>query len=195
MDLETADNNWKKKLLILVFVILGAVILIEIVWASRILLTPVVKIGEKFPEVGGGRITLLAAQKDYKLNENIKVTIGLSTGSSVTDGADVIIKYDPGVLEATAGAFEKGPIYPEYPNIQINSSTGVIQLSGISSTSGAGFQGVGIFGRLSFKAKSAAVTTLSVDFAPSSTSDSNIIESKSGNDILESVGNLELMIK
>lgn len=206
MDLETAQtlqnsqssgsNNWKRKLLILIFVILGAVILIEILWAGRILLTPVSKTGEKFPEVGGGRITLLAPQKDYKLNENIKVTIGLSTGDSVTDGADVVIKYDPKVLEATAGAFEKGTIYPEYPNIQIDPKEGMIQLSGISSTKiGSTFGGVGVFGRLSFKAKSAGAATLSVEFAPGATNDSNIIESKSGKDVLESVSNLNLNIK
>lgn len=192
---KASNSDWKKKLLVAIFAILAVVVLVELAWAATILLTPVSNKVEKFPKIEGGQITLIAPEKDYKLGDSIEVTVGVSTGESVTDGTDVVIKYDPKVLEASSGAFEKGTIYSEYPNIKVDSQDGLIQLSGISSTAGQGFQGVGVFGRLNFKTKAQGSTTLSVDFVKNATHESNIVENQSGKDVLVGVSNLNLNIK
>ena len=129
------------------------------------------------------------------VKEVIPVKVKIESGGNTLGGADVIIKYDPKILEATQGAIIRGAIFDEYPFVSLDSKTGLISISGISSI-GEGFKGAeGDFATITFKAKSKGATSLSVDFQKGSTADSNLVEKDASRDILETIGNLELNVQ
>lgn len=181
----------------IIFLILGMVIIAEVGFAAWVLTRPVTKVSSTpLPKIeeSAGRLILTAEKKIYKANEMIKVTIG-QTGSKSVRGTDIVIKYDPKALEATSGAFEKGTSYKEYSNLLVDSASGTIQISGFTAINERAVSGTGVFGALNFKAKQALKTQLTLDFTPGLTTDSNIVDAKSNQDILEKVFNLDLEIQ
>lgn len=145
--------------------------------------------------LSGGKIILVSDNTSYKVGEEFLVNIRVDTGGYTTDGTDLVIKYDPTILESTSEkAFEKGPIYQDYPVINIDNQNGMIQVSGIASLNKTpyGFNGIDTFGILKMRAKKAGSGSLDITFAQGSTGDSNIIETSQSKDVLESVQNLKL---
>lgn len=180
----------------LIFVFLAVIILIEVVLAVRYLSQKTPPPPPKLQPISGGRIVLIADKKDYKAGENIVVSVRLSTGGQPTDGTDLVLRFDPKVLETSNAAVTQGRIYSEYPMKSVDSIEGLIRISGISSIrKKSGFNGVGIFATINFKAVGSGKTTLRIDFTPDLTSDSNVLGTKNAKDILEEVFNLDLEIK
>lgn len=140
-------------------------------------------------------IILSSAKSQYNVGEAVPVNVEVSTGGRSTEGVDLVLNFDPKILEATAGAVTKGAIYPEYPQVRVDNKAGSIQISGISGLSGRQFMGRGKFATINFKAKAAGQASLTVSFSLGKTDDSNIVEALSGNDILESVSDLTLTVK
>lgn len=113
----------------------------------------------------------------------------------MTDGTDLVISYNPALLEAVESSlFTSGDIYTEYPIVTNDVKTGTIRISGISASDGEGFVGTGNFGTLLFKTKKNGNTTVTVVFKKGLTTDSNIIETKTNTDVLSGVYNLDLAI-
>lgn len=182
----------------IIFLILGIIIMGEVGFAAWVLTRPVTKVSSTpLPKIkeSAGRLILTAEKKIYKVNDVIKVAIGETTGSKSVRGTDIVIKYDPKVLEATSGAFEKGTSYKEYSNLLVDSASGTIQISGFTAVNERAVSGTGVFGAFNFKAKQALKTQLTLDFTPGLTTDSNIVDAKSNQDILEKVFNLDLEIQ
>lgn len=186
--------KYKKPLLI----IAGILVLVEVVWGVYTLSRPVSNTQQ--PTVGqaesvpasSGSVTL-KGPAEAKVGENLRVDMELTTNSQ-TDGADLIIKYDPKVLDLVTNgtlAATVGKTYQDYPANSADPS-GVITISGVST--GKGFSGTGVFATIKFSAKATGTTKVSVDFTAGSTTDSNVTESSSGRDILESVNNLEITV-
>lgn len=184
----------------IIFWILGLIILIELLFAVWVLKAP---LPSPTPPSASlpirpkerGEIQLLSSKKNYQVGEMIPLTIRVSTGGQPTFGTDLILRFDPKILEASSSAIKPGNIYSEYPLVNVNPKNGIISISGITRVGQTGFEGVGVLATLNLKAKKAGVTTLSVDFKPGSTADSNIIEAKTVKDILRRVQNLELVIR
>lgn len=140
-------------------------------------------------------LSLTSAQNTIKVGQKVAVNINISA-SKPTDGTDLIIRYDPKVLNLMpngTAAVKVGTIYGSYPVNKYEDKTGRITVSGISAQGGSVVP-QGIFGSLEFTAKAAGKTTISLDFARGSTVDSNIIESKTAKDILTDVKNAEVTI-
>lgn len=122
----------------------------------------------------------------------LSVDIEADTGGRNSDGTDVILKYDPTKL--TINSYTKGNIYPEY--IQgANNVSGAFALSGISSVTKS-FNGKGIFATVNFKFNPnfgvGSNTEVMFDFNPANsgnTTDSNIVETTTGQELLGSVVN------
>ncbi|MBI2334934.1 hypothetical protein HYU96_04005 [Candidatus Daviesbacteria bacterium] len=180
----------------IIFVILGAALLIEIIYAVWVLNTPApVPPPETVSLPKTVSLSLYSPRSEFKKGEVVSVTVNLDTGTHETEGADLLLSFDPKVLEATAGAVLKGVIYPEYPQTRIDQKTGSIAISGISGLIGKTFQGSGVFATVNFKAKAVGQATLSIKFTPGQTNDSNVVEALSGNDILENVSDLTLTLQ
>lgn len=145
------------------------------------------------PQVeSGGKIMLLSAKKDYQVGETLPVTIGMTNGSKATIATDIVIRFDPKILEASGGAFEKGPLYSNYSKLIIDGELGILQVSGFTDVGRKPVLGTGVFGKINFKVKQPGTTRLTVDFTPLSTVDSNMMEAGTGKDILEKVTNLNV---
>lgn len=178
----------------IVFIILGAVLLIEVLYAITVLSSP----APAAPEPTQTRqvsISLSSPLSEFRVKDVVPVEVLLDTGSHDTEGTDLVLKFDPKILEATAGAVVKGDIYLEYPQVRIDNKEGSIQISGISGLQGKSFRGKGVFASINFRAKAKGVSALTVSFTAGKTDDSNVVEVLSGNDILESVTDLTLTVQ
>ncbi|MBI2601144.1 hypothetical protein HYW42_04265 [Candidatus Daviesbacteria bacterium] len=178
-----------------VYAVLGLVLLVEIVLGIQQLIKPPPSLQPSQP-ISGGKIALVSSAKEYKLGDEVTVSVKVSTSGNPTYGVDLVVIYDPKVLEATSSSFfEKGTIYSEYPLASLDTQNGVIKVSGIASGNQKGFNGSGTLASLKFKAKSAGNTTLKVDYKKDATNESNIIESTEAKDILDKTYDLKLTVK
>lgn len=189
--------RFKKPLLI----IAGILVAVELAWGAYTLTRPVATAPQSTPAQSDqtapsvtqslGSVSLKGPSQ-AKVGDSVRVDIELAS-TSTTDGADLIIRYDPLALDLVpsgTNAAAAGTIYQDYP--ANSAENGVITLSGVSLSSG--FSGSGIFGTLNFTAKGPGKTKVSLDFTPGSTTDSNITESSTGHDILKVVNSLEVTI-
>lgn len=176
----------------LIFVILGIVLVIELFFAIKTLSQPTPPPPPKLAPLTGAKIVLVSPETSYNVGDTVPVAIRLTTGGRSTIGTDLILKFDPKILEATQGAVKRGSIYQEYPVTQLDSK-GTVRISGISTQNG--YNGIGVFGSVIFKAKVKGQTRVAVDFQKDSTTDSNVVEAGSTKDILDQVFNLELTIR
>lgn len=194
------DNliKFKKPLIVLAVLLVVA----ELVWAGYTLTRPVIKTTpeeiqlnskEEKPISDKSATLVLNGPTSVNTNETFKVEVELTT-DAFTIGTDLILKYDPKVLEIVAldkTASTVGKIYKDYPANSFDAN-GTIAVSGVSTDKG--FIGKGIFASLNFKAKSKGATKITIDFKPNVTIDSNVTESSTGSDILKSVNSLDLTI-
>lgn len=180
----------------MVLIGLGLVVLVEILVGVAVLrqqvLLPSADSDNQLNYKGEGRIILGADKDTYSVGETLTITVNVITDDKSVVGTDLVLHYNPNILEASASGIKKGTIYPEYPLTSIDPALGTIRISGI--TVGDGFKGSGLFATIDLKAKSAGQTSLSVEFQPGLTTDSNMVEQDSSKDILDKVQNLKLTI-
>ncbi len=185
--------SWGPKL---IFIILAGVILVEIIFAVRTLTKPLPPTPppSKVTSSSKATISLAADKKIYQVGETIPVNVQIDTSGKKTDGTDLLLHFDPKALDASPAAIIKGTIYGEYPVTTVDTKNGIISISGISSLSKE-YSGTGLFATINFTAKTKGQTSILVDFTPNLTTDSNIVETGTGKDILEQVANLSLTIQ
>lgn len=181
----------------IVFAILGIVILAEVIYAVRVLTLPVPV--SPLPSQTSTRETLAAIslnvpQSIVSIGSTVPVSVMIDTGNHRVSGVDLIVRFDPKILDATAEGLVKGKIFDEYPLASVNAKEGTISISGISSTKNS-FKGTGQFAVINLKTKKTGRTSLTIEFKKGSTTDSNLVETDTSRNILDTVGNLELMIQ
>lgn len=181
-----------------IFIILGLIVLFEILVGLKVLSTSsstnLNPISSPTPAAPLSRIDVLSAKKEYKVGEVISISIVIDTAGKKTDGTDLILQFDPKVLEATAGAIKRGIVYGEYPVAEVDFKNGIIKISGVSKIGQDGFSGKGNLADLNLIARGAGKTILKVDYTAGRTTDSNVVEAKSAKDTLGQVNNLDLTI-
>lgn len=177
-----------------VYPLLALIILIEVYFGLKTLLSPLPAV-EKLAPISQGVVALTTDQPSYLVGDQIPVTIKLSTGGYNSVGADLVLKYDPNFLEAKeTDFFEQGETYQDYPGTSLDKKNGMIFISGIVLSDRGGFNGTGIFGRLKFVAKKQGLTLVKVEFQADSTTDSNIIDTVSAKDVLAQAIDVEINI-
>lgn len=181
-----------------IFFFLIGVIIVEVIIGAKTLLTPPVQNKNNNTLITAPKeavLVLIPNKKVYKVGENVFVNIHFSSGDHKVVGTDAVLSYDPKVLEASKSAFTKGNVYKDYPLVKVDSKEGTIRVSGITQVNSPGFEGVGSFGTVAFKAKSAGSTELKLDFKEGVTSESNVTEAKTAKDVLGKVYNLKINIE
>lgn len=190
------QNKWsglinKKNILML----LGVVIVVEVLWAGWTLYQTNRQISQTvLPPATKSQPTQIELQTDktsVKVGEKFTVSIYMLSDKS-TDGADLIINYDPKLLLAEQVIL--GTLYNEYPKNTIDVKESKVTVSGISTETG-GIKPNGLFGSIVFTAKAPGSSGISLEFTPGSTVDTNVIEQGTGEDVLEKVNNLEVQIE
>lgn len=184
-----------------IFIVLGVVILAEVLWASWTLFrpSPPSSTATSVPvvKVKPTTVTLISDKTSLKKGEKMTVSINISSNKK-TDGTDLVLIYDPKLLSVeTVGSSKQpviaGGIYEDFPLNSVDQVAGRITVSGITDDPG-GVLAEGLFGSIVFVGKAPGVANISLDYSPSSTADSNVIESGTGKDVLEKVEGLEVSI-
>lgn len=196
-------NNFLTKRTI--FILLGVVVLVEVVWALWALTRPLpitqssAKATEKppAPKVRQTIISLSTPKNELKVGEKGVVSINVSSDAS-TDGTDLIINFDPKLLSVETISKTKEPvalgaIYTDYPANSLDSKKGQIAVSGVSTKLG-GIVPNGLFGSITFVAKASGHAKILLEYNKGSTIDSNVIEAGTGKDVLEKVEGVEFNI-
>lgn len=188
-----------------IFIVLAIIVAIELALSLRSIVKPFSTSTTSTPSTGGilnppavqqsnkGAIILIADKKEVKPGDTVAVSVGVNS-PQLTTGVDMVAKFDPNLLSAIDGDIHQGTIFPRYPLAKVDPA-GVVSISGISTPGTAGFSGKDIFAVVNFKALKSGVAKLTLDFTPGSTADSNIVGAQSGKDLLEEVGNLEVMVR
>lgn len=187
-----------------IFIVLGIIVVVELILGVRavinkptstqapsetagILNLPATKQSNK------GAIILIADKKEVKPGDTVAVSVQVNS-PQLTTGVDMVAKFDPTLLSAIDGDIHQGTIFSRYPLAKVDPA-GVVSISGIATPGAPGFSGKDIFATVNFKALKAGKVSITLDFTPGSTADSNIVDSQSGQDLLEEVGNLEVVVK
>lgn len=186
----------------IVYTLLGLTLLVELVFAFKTLTLPTppppppaAKTDIKpISQKTAAKISLNTSQTVFKVKEVIPVSVMIDTGGRGVNGVDLIVQYDPKILEATSGGLIKGKIFDEYPLLAVDAKKGVISVSGISNIKSS-FTGKGQFAILNFKAKLPGKTPLVINFRKGSTTASNLVEASTAKNILDEVNNLDLRIQ
>lgn len=139
-----------------------------------------------------GRIYFNPAVIETANGNEFTTDIYISTDGAETGGAGVILKYNPVFLVPVK--ITPGFIYGDYPLAAIDDSSGTIRISGVSSSKNSLFSGDDKFAGVSFMALKTGTTSVSIEYEPGSTTDSNIAVTYGSGDILSEVGSLEVSI-
>lgn len=188
----------------LIYFIIGFIILAEIIGGIYYLTRPVQN-SRKNQEVSTSDTstpstdTSLSVLASGPIAQNTEFTASLELQTKdPTDGTDVIVVYDPAFLTPMPAAantiISPGSLYQDYP---VNNlvSPGRINFSAVIKPNTSGFSGKGILGTIRFKALKKGLTNIEIEYTPGSTSDSNIISTQTGSDILQRVENAKILIE
>jgi len=126
------------------------------------------------------------------------VDIRLDASGQSTNAADIIIDYDPSLVEiidsdtgTTGVQITPGSVYTNFFGNVVDTNAGVIRLTGASFTSF--FTSAGVFGSIQFRPRTSSGTAnFQIRFTganPYNSLDSNIADSATSNDLLSSVTN------
>ncbi|MBI2017821.1 hypothetical protein HYS92_02115 [Candidatus Daviesbacteria bacterium] len=181
--------------------IFAVVIGIELIWAATVLFKPTSQpslVTNQTVNKQSTTIKLETQTPQVKVGSKFTVSIQM-VSDKFTDGADILLSYDPNVLSLDPAGKEAVPVilgglYNEYPLNTVDAKLGKVAVSGIA-TEDSGILANGLFGSMVFTAKVAGNSQISVDFTEGSTKDSNVIETGTGEDILSKVENLEVNIE
>lgn len=195
---------WENKIL---RIGVAVVIVAELIWGGYTLTRPVSDGGlgtgnnlvganvTPTPKVSA-KLSVIGPTVPVKSGDSFDVSFKIDSPVS-TDGSDLIIKYDPKVLDVIPGPSGPMKIGTYYPGSATNGIDvpGVIAVSLIIDPGAKASVGAGTLGTVTFKAKTAGNTQISLDFVSGKTNESNITSSETGKDILDRVENLNLIVQ
>ena len=191
---ETFKDKAKRQLPKLLFGLLAIVLVGELIYGIQTLTKPFPKRVDATSTIGVGKLVLDSQKTTYAVGEQIAVNIRVVTAGRATDSTDLILKYDPNVVDATSSAIVNGKIYKDYVIKDVDQKNGLVRISAITPPGNEGFVGIGEFATINFLAKKTGTTKLEIDFIKGSTTDSNIVETGVAIDILDEVYNLEITV-
>lgn len=145
-------------------------------------------------KTSGAKLYFSPLSQKLKVNETAQIKILINTNGRMLTGADSVIKYDPETIEIIGDPLP-GKIFPAYPINKVKIEKGIIKITGtITSPDQPIFSGIGEFAVLTIKALKAKETSLTFEFSPEKSNESNLAEKETSKDILSEVSNLKIII-
>lgn len=140
-------------------------------------------------------LSLSPTSGSYAAGATFEVKVMIDTGSARSSGVDVTVKFDPSVLQVvdsgsgTEGTqISAGSLYSQVTVNSADNSTGRITFGGATSGTSTGYSGSGTLATITFQAqKEASATAVSFDYQSGSTTDSNVTDKTTAEDILTGV--------
>lgn len=137
-------------------------------------------------------LTLSPDSTSVTLGQDVILAIMVDTAGYASGGVGAILRYDPNLLVATH--IETGTIFVDYPLASIDNTNGKITISGIAASTNDLYTGRGELARVTFNTRQVGIDTLSFEFTPGSTRDSNIAVTFGSGDVLASVGQAKITV-
>jgi hypothetical protein len=146
-----------------------------------------------------GTASMKVGSKTAKVGDEIAVDVTIDTGSNEANnkssGADVMLSYDPSVLEpidtdSTQPGIQvtAGKVFDFVQANKVDTTLGVISFSaGQQPTSNPIAVSQKVLASIRFKAKAAGRSTLRFSYTAGALDDTNIIQPKTGRDLLNNV--------
>lgn len=190
-----------KKIIYLVIALAGVLLVVELAWAYATLYKPTssknITVLPTTTQSQKTKISLVAPKTSLAVGEEVTVVVSISS-NVLTDGTDLVINYDPKLIEVVPAPGTQNPItvgsmYSQYPSNKLDKPRGIITVSGISSEKN-GTLANGVFGTMIFRAKAIGSAQVTVSYISGATNESNVIETATGKDVLGEVQNLQLVI-
>ena len=179
----------------IIYAFFGLVVIVEIFFSLKTLLAPLPKSSSRsLQPISGAGIALSSDKPIHKVGNIVPVKVRVWTGGHLTSGTDLVLHFDPKILQAFPSAFVRGKIYTDYPLISVDGQNGIIRISGVASTAKQAFGGIGDLGVINFKAKAAGNTDLTIDFKKGQVDESNVMGLTTNEDFLEKVTNLKVTV-
>lgn len=180
----------------IIIAIIVLALIVEVVWVIGFSKSYTLN-STNFTQVGkSATFSLETGEASTRVGSQVVVSVNLSS-NSLTDGADLIVTYDPTYLKVNTDVQKSplkiGSLYDSYPYNVVDEKIGKIAVSGITTKSG-GILGNGLFGTLTFSTLKAGQTEIKIDFTKGSTTDSNVTENSTAKDLLSEVKNLKVNI-
>lgn len=151
--------------------------------------------------VGTAQITVAPSATSVKVGDQITATITIDTKGGESVGTDVVLDYDPSILEvvdadsAAAGVqITKGTLYDFVPLNTVLLATGRISYSAAQQPTNPSYKGAGTLATVTFKAKAPGDSQLAFEFQPGSLRDTNIVKANDSRDLLSKVTNAEVTV-
>lgn len=136
-------------------------------------------------------LSLDPSSGSFKVGQEFEVKIILDTGDYETDAADIRLSFEPKILAVTK--ISQGKIYDDYPAKRVDLERGVVIINGVASIASS-FKGREVFATISFKGLKPGKTDLIFEFAPLSTTDSNVVATRIAKDVLGEIEGASLEI-
>lgn len=187
-------NKIKSHLPKIIFGLLGAIILVEVIIGVRTFFNSSFPPVPKIQPLGFGKIILDVPKTNYQIGEEVPVEVRIVTAGKTTDSTDLVLHYNPKQVQMIASKLKLGSIYFDYPIADDDTPTGIIRISGITPPGEEGFNGIGTFATIPFKTLKEGDASFSVEFTKDSTTDSNLVESGAPKDILTEVRDRDIKI-
>lgn len=133
-------------------------------------------------------LTLTPSNQSVTLNVPFSVALDLDTKSQKTTATDVVINFDPAILEVSNVEFAQPPLYPTNTKI-LDNTNGKIRITSTQDDAVNSYLGAETLATLTVKAKAIGTGTLVFACETGKTNDSNVFKQGTSQDILE-CGNL-----
>lgn len=195
----TPRFSWPFFLFRILSLVLVAVILFMLFQAAMLLISRLGSQNLNFAQVPikidrTPSITLNPEKNTLNVGQTGSLTIDYFTGNKSIQGIDVVLKYDPLALEFAPNFFSAGPVFTQYPITQI-SPLGTVRISAVATVSQIGFNGSGALGTIQFVAKKIGQTKIEIIYQADQTTETNLVELQSGQEILQLVKGAIIDIK
>jgi hypothetical protein len=144
---------------------------------------------------GNGSIKLKAEKSTIAVNEDLSISVIANTDNRPVEGIDLSLKYDPDFLQPVLVnklPFIPGRLFPDVPFNGFDNRLGVASMSAISSLN-QNYIGEGTLSLITFKAKKAGTTTVSIQAEQDNTTDTNMVSD--GKEMLTTIEDLLITIE
>ncbi len=191
----------KKVSIALIIVILAVIVAAIVVYIRRPKAAQRSNVITEAP-VGTASMKLVPSKRTLKVGEQVSVDVVVDTAGDATTGIDVVLRYDPVLLEpvdadaATTGVqIAAGKLFDFVPNNMVTLATGLINFSASQQPTSQPVQTKdGKVATVTFKAKAAGSADVAFSHTPGASTDTNVVKAGEGRDLLNKVEDLELTI-
>ena len=135
------------------------------------------------------QLWLLPTQVKLKQNEETEVRVFLVSKINEVGGIDLVLKYDPSLLEIVGNTIKPGTIFDYYRDRLVDNRKGIIRLS-----SSGKFKGEGTFATFTIKGKETGNGKIEI-VSPKTSADSTIVwDTQEKTNILGNIYNLSFEV-